>query len=255
MPRKTVYNQITSDESIKRINPKNKELCSDFLDYLASVGRAPSTINGYRNDLEIFFCWNLEFNNNKFFIDIKKRELTKFQGYALNEWGWSPKRIRRVKSTISSMSNYIEDILQAQEKRISELENKIMLQESEIKKYNQKLYDKQKTYHEQSIQIRSNLEQNQDLLSKQITDFSNMMKDYINVQNARTIASFRSSLWRMHRDFTNQGYITADGLKTFLEMGKLYEDAGGDDIYHSKLLPEITALEIRYSKDDIIDKI
>lgn len=143
----------------------------------------------------------------------------------------------------------------AQEKRIAELENKIMLQESEIKKYNQKLYDKQKTYHEQSIQIRSNLEQNQDFLSKQITDFSNMMKDYINVQNARTIASFRSSLWRMHRDFTNQGYITADGLKTFLEMGKLYEDAGGNDIYHSKLLPEITALEIKYSKDDIIDKI
>lgn len=105
------------------------------------------------------------------------------------------------------------------------------------------------------LQIRSNLEQNQDLLSKQITDFSNMMKDYINVQNARTIASFRSSLWRMHRDFTNQGYITADGLKTFLEMGKLYEDAGGNDIYHSKLLPEITALEIKYSKDDIIDKI
>ena len=68
MPRKTVYNQITSDESIKQINPKNKELYSDFLDYLASVGRAPSTINGYRNDLEIFFCWNLEFNNNKFFI-------------------------------------------------------------------------------------------------------------------------------------------------------------------------------------------
>lgn len=47
-----------------------------------------------------------------FFIDIKKRELTRFQGHALNEWGWSPKRIRRVKSTISSMSNYIEDILQ-----------------------------------------------------------------------------------------------------------------------------------------------
>lgn len=112
MPRKTVYNQITTQESIKRINPKNKELCSDFLEYLSSVGRAQSTINGYRNDLEIFFCWNLEYNNNKFFIDIKKRELTRFQGHALNEWGWSPKRIRRVKSTISSMSNYIEDILQ-----------------------------------------------------------------------------------------------------------------------------------------------
>ena len=143
----------------------------------------------------------------------------------------------------------------AQEERISKLENKIKLQEIEIQKYNQKLYDKQKFYHEQSIQIRSDLEQNQSLLSKQITDLSNMMKDYINVQNARTIASFRNYLWRMHRDFTNQGYITADGLKTFLEMGKLYEDAGGDDIYHSKLLPEITALEIRYSKDDIINKV
>lgn len=32
--------------------------------------------------------------------------------YAINEWGWSPKRIRRVKSAISSMSNYIENILQ-----------------------------------------------------------------------------------------------------------------------------------------------
>lgn len=82
-----------------------------------------------------------------------------------------------------------------------------------------------------------------------------MMKDYIRVQNDRTIASFRSSLWRMHRDFTSQGYVTADGLKTFLEMGKLYEDAGGNDIYHLKLLPEVTSLEIHYSKDDVIDKV
>ncbi len=112
MARKTVYNKITNEQAIKNINPDNKQLCDDFLEYLSSVDRAQSTINGYKNDLEIFFCWNLEFNNNKFFVDIKKRELTRFQGHALNEWGWSPKRIRRVKSAISSMSNYIENILQ-----------------------------------------------------------------------------------------------------------------------------------------------
>lgn len=112
MGRTTIYNKITNEESIKKINPNNKQLCEDFLEYLASIDRAPSTINGYRNDLEIFFCWNLEYNNNKFFVDIKKRELARFQGYAINEWGWSPKRIRRVKSAISSMSNYIENILQ-----------------------------------------------------------------------------------------------------------------------------------------------
>lgn len=112
MARKTVYNKITNEETIKKINQKNTELCADFLEYLSSVDRAQSTINGYKNDLEIFFCWNLEYNGNKFFVDIKKRELVRFQGFVINEWGWSPKRIRRVKSAISSLSNYIENILQ-----------------------------------------------------------------------------------------------------------------------------------------------
>lgn len=112
MARSTVYNQITTDEKIKNINPKNKELCSDFLDYLSSMNRSKSTLKVYENDLDIFFCWNLEFNNNKYFIDIKKRELVRFQGYALQEWGWGASRIKRVKSVISSLSNYIVDILQ-----------------------------------------------------------------------------------------------------------------------------------------------
>ena len=34
-------------------------------------------------------------------------------------------------------------------------------------------------------------------------------------------------------------------------MGKLYEAAGGDDIYHEKLLPEIEELEIHYPKGSI----
>ena len=67
-----------------------------------------------------------------------------------------------------------------------------------------------------------------------------------------TVASFRSSLWRMHRDFMAQGYITPDGLKTFLEMGKLYEKAGGNDIYHEKLLPDIESLEVKYTKDNVL---
>lgn len=71
-------------------------------------------------------------------------------------------------------------------------------------------------------------------------------------QDECTVASFRSSLWRMHRDFMAQGYITPDGLKTFLEMGKLYEKAGGNDIYHEKLLPDIESLEVRYTKDNVL---
>ena len=44
-------------------------------------------------------------------MDLTKREISKFQSHAMSVWGWSPKRIRTVKATISSLSNYIENIL------------------------------------------------------------------------------------------------------------------------------------------------
>lgn len=111
MPRKTVYNKITTQEKLDAINVKNIELTGDFLEYLCSIDRSPQTIKQYAADLNIFWCWNQEFNKNKFFVDLTKREISKFQNHALNIYGWSPKRIRRVKSTLSSLSNFIETIL------------------------------------------------------------------------------------------------------------------------------------------------
>lgn len=109
--RSTVYNKITSPEKLAQVNPENIQLGKDFLEYLASIDRSKSTLSSYEADLKIFWVWNLENNNNKFFVDLTKREISKFQSYALNTYGWSGRRIRRVKSTISSMSNYIEAIL------------------------------------------------------------------------------------------------------------------------------------------------
>lgn len=111
MGRKTVYNQITSLELIEQINKDNIQLMDDFLSYLKSIDRSDMTIDGYRSDLLIFFCWNVESNDNKYFVDLTKREVAKFQNYALNDWGWSSNRLRRVKSALSSMSSYIENIL------------------------------------------------------------------------------------------------------------------------------------------------
>lgn len=111
MGRTTVYNRITSDLKLSQINPDNKELVTDFLDYLHSIDKSPGTIKQYKSDLNIFFVWNLDYNKNKFFVELTKREISKFQSHAINEWGWSPKRIRRVKSTLSSLSNFIENIL------------------------------------------------------------------------------------------------------------------------------------------------
>lgn len=109
--RTTVYNYITSEEKIAEIEPKNIELMDSFLDYLTSIDRSPRTVSAYRSDLLIFFVWNLEYNNNKYFIDLTKREIASFQKHGLSEWKWSSNRISRVKSSLSSLSNYIENIL------------------------------------------------------------------------------------------------------------------------------------------------
>lgn len=139
----------------------------------------------------------------------------------------------------------------AQEERIETLEQAVKDLTKELDNRDDKLYQKQKGYHEQSIQIRNELKKNQEGLSTQISDLSQMMSSFIDTQNDRTVASFRSSLWRMHKDFTNQGYVTPDGLKTFMEMGKLYEASGGNDVYHEKLLPEVESLEIHYPDGSI----
>lgn len=109
--RSTVYNEITSDEKIKLINEDNKQLEEDFLEYLSSTDKSMGTIKQYKANLHIFWCWCYEYNKNKFFIEITKREAIKFQNHALNEWKWSPKRIRTVKATLRSLENYIVKIL------------------------------------------------------------------------------------------------------------------------------------------------
>lgn len=113
--RTTVYNNITSDEKLKQVNPENKQLEEDFLEYLSSVDRSKGTIKQYKANLHVFWCWNLENNNNKVFNKMTKREFSRFQNHAINEWGWSPKRVRTVKATLSSLSNFISDILDDEE--------------------------------------------------------------------------------------------------------------------------------------------
>ena len=117
---------------------------------------------------------------------------------------------------------------------------------------------KQEEYHQQSITIRDDLARRQDdLYEKQIElkqdvkNITQMLEEYIQKDNKRTIASLRTTLWRLHKEFVAQGYVTPDGLKTFSELGKVYEAAGGNDVYHEKLQPEVLALDITYPDGSI----
>lgn len=111
MSRKTRRNVITSPELISQINEENAALISDFLDYLRSTQKSETTISVYKNDLEIAFVWALKYNGNRPFPTWTKREIVRFQNWLVNDNGNSPARVRRIKATLSSLSNYIETVL------------------------------------------------------------------------------------------------------------------------------------------------
>ena len=115
MPRKTRQNDITSAEKTAQINPSNLKLKDDFLAYLASVQRSPGTIRGYDNDLLIVFTYIMERLDNKNFEKLTKRDIASIQNWMVNENGNSPSRVRRIKAAMSSLSNYIETILDDEE--------------------------------------------------------------------------------------------------------------------------------------------
>lgn len=111
MARKTKMNNLTSPELLAQVNPENIRLLNDYIDYLRSVQRSDTTIFVYQNDLHIAFVWCLKHNRNKFFVDWTKRDIVSFQNWLINENENSPARVRRIKATLSSLSNYIESIL------------------------------------------------------------------------------------------------------------------------------------------------
>lgn len=110
MARKTQMNAITTPELISQISSENERIKQDYLSYLKSTQKSPATIYCYENDINIFFVWNLKFNGNKSFINITKRDIVSFQNWLININNNSPARVRRIKATLSSLSNFLESI-------------------------------------------------------------------------------------------------------------------------------------------------
>jgi site-specific recombinase XerD len=111
LPRKTRKEKQTSPELISQISKANKNLMDEFIEYLKGTAKSLTTINAYTNDLFLFFVWNLQYNDNKFFIDYTKRDVLKYQNHLVNELELSPNRVRRRKATLSSLSNFIESMM------------------------------------------------------------------------------------------------------------------------------------------------
>lgn len=125
MGRSTKMNSITSEAKLAQVNPENTQLLCDFLDYLRSIQRSETTIHGYENDIQIAWIWCLENNNNKFFVDWTKRNIVSYQNWLLTTNNNSPARIRRLKASLSSLSNFIEAVLDDEFPNFRNIINKV----------------------------------------------------------------------------------------------------------------------------------
>lgn len=118
-------NSITSPELLAQVNPENTELLKEFLDYLRSTQHSEMTVRGYENDIQIAWVWCLQYNGNKFYVDWSKRNVVAYQNWLLNNNENSPARIRRLKAALSSLGNYVENILDDEYPNYRNIINKI----------------------------------------------------------------------------------------------------------------------------------
>lgn len=104
----------------------------------------------------------------------------------------------------------------------------------------------------ETVEIRiTTLEQHDKVQHDEITKILKCVEDIIerlderdNKDKEKTVATLRNQLYDLHNKFIERGSVDQSGLKTFLELGKIYEEAGGDDVYHDKLKPEVMDLPI-----------
>lgn len=104
--RSTVYHDnLTKDYA--KVSKENQKLVKEFLQYCKSNNKSPQSIYQYENWLKVFFCWNYTENEDKFFINLKKRDFISYFGY-LRDLDVSSNRVAALKSVLSALSNEIE---------------------------------------------------------------------------------------------------------------------------------------------------
>lgn len=106
MGRETFKKQFTTPEIISQINPKNIKLMNL---YLKDKSRkcSDATMKVYKSNLNIFFCWNVIYNDNKYYPEIKKIEISEFFDFLVNELKIQGKRFSHYRSVLSTLSDIV----------------------------------------------------------------------------------------------------------------------------------------------------
>lgn len=124
MGRKTVQHKYFTKEKWEKVNSDNVNIVEEFMNYLSAIGKSKQTQVKYFNNLQIFFVWVLDNLKNKFIVDINKKDIMKWQN-SLMVLGLSSSRIRVLRSSVSSLCNYIENMCDEEYPNFRNIVNKV----------------------------------------------------------------------------------------------------------------------------------
>lgn len=108
--------------------------------------------------------------------------------------------------------------------KLIELETRLKMQEENIQKYNNDLFEKQKKYHAESIEIRNGLKQDQDNLSDQISELNQMMSKLNNNFVKKEISDMRTTLLDFANAIMNDRDYNREQYEHILDVYQDYEN-------------------------------
>lgn len=108
--------------------------------------------------------------------------------------------------------------------KIIEFETRLKMQEEKIQKYNDDLFEKQKKYHAESIEIRNGLKQDQDNLSDQISKLNQMMNKLNNNFVKKEISDMRTTLLDFANAIMNDRDYNREQYEHILDVYQDYEN-------------------------------
>ena len=110
------YNKYNTEEDWVKCHPDNRELVKEYLMYLKATNKSKTTTERYEHNLKLFMVWLLHEVDNIQFAKLTKRHVMRWMAY-LQDTGVSSNRIRTLRSTVSSLSGFIENIIADEDER------------------------------------------------------------------------------------------------------------------------------------------
>lgn len=97
--------RLFNEKDWENVSEENRELYDDYMLEMEAQGKAAKTIKQYGFDLRAFFCYLAQKKNNKYILDLKRKDFRNFF-LMLQRAGTSSARINRFQSSIRNLLEY-----------------------------------------------------------------------------------------------------------------------------------------------------